>query len=63
MIEKKYLDKAQDDYEFLLCCNLQTLIDAWESYDGEHDAVVNGRTVDERALVYAMQELGHEVTI
>ena len=63
MSAKEYLTKAQDDYEFLVCCNLQTLIDAWESYDGEHDAVVNGRTVDERALVYAMQELGHEVTI
>lgn len=58
-----YLEKAQDDYAFLLCCNLQTLVDAWDAYDGESNAVVNGRTVDERALVYAMQELGHEVTI
>ena len=60
---EEYLKKAQDDYKYLLCCNLGTLIAAWEAYDGETNAVVNGRSVDEKALVFAMQELGHEVTI
>lgn len=63
MTAEDYAKQSQEDYEYLLCCTLPTLIAAWEAYDGETDAVVNGRRVDERALVYAMQELGHEVSI
>ncbi len=59
----EYKQQCQDDYQYLLCCNLQTLIAAWETYDGETDIIVNGRCVDEHALVFAMQELGHNVVI
>jgi hypothetical protein len=62
-LDEEYQKKSQSDYAFCLCCNLQVLIAAWEVYDGESSAIVNGRTVDERALVYAMQELGHAVVI
>jgi len=63
MSAQKYLEKAQDDYEFLLCCNLDALIQAWEDYDGEEQPVVFDRSVDERSLVYALQELGYEAVI
>jgi hypothetical protein len=63
MSEEEYAKKQQDDYVFLVCCNLDLLIAAWEAYDDESSPVVNGREVDERSLVYAMQELGHEVVI
>jgi hypothetical protein len=59
----EHAKKQQDDYEFLVCCNLELLVAAWNAYDGEASPVVNGREVDERSLVYAMQELGHYVVI
>ena len=58
-----YQNQAQDDYQFLLCCNLIHLIATWDAYDGEQPPIVLGREVDEKALVYAMQELGCEVVI
>ena len=63
MSQSEYAKRCQDDYQFLLCCNLKLLIAAWESYDGIEVPVVNGRPVDERALVLALRELGYAVVI
>ena len=58
-----YEDRIRDEHIFLLCCNLNLLIEAWEKWDGMASIFVNGRCVDERSLVWALTDLGYEVVI
>jgi len=55
--------KLRDDYVFLICCNIRQIIAAWDAWDGCTEISVNGRVVEERAVVWALQDLGHDVVI
>lgn len=55
--------KVQDDYNFLVCCNAIIVDKAFKEWDGESPLIVNGRNVDERAVVNCLVDLGFEVII
>lgn len=54
--------RGQDEYAFLMCCNLNHLISAWEGWDGEATLEVCGRVVYEESLMFALIELGYDAT-
>lgn len=58
-----YADQVHDDYLFLMCCNLNLIVAAWEGWDGVAELAVNGREVNEWAMVCALQDLGYDVVI
>lgn len=58
-----YAEKCHDDYCFLLSCNSEVIAGVWESWDGMDMMVVNGRAVEEGAVVSALLVFGYPVVI